>query len=102
MTIREYIVRRGRFVQGFSLFCAIVGLVVFLFLDPYSTKTTGKGWIVPHFVLILAICWFIGLTTKCPRCGRNLGSLVSQVSSGWKVQWLAGCPHCGVSFDEPM
>jgi hypothetical protein len=101
MTIREYITRRGRFVQGFSLFCAIVALAAVLFMDPYSTKTTGKGWIAAYFALVLAIGWFIGFITKCPRCKRSLGSLVSQVSTGWRVNLPGPCPHCGVSLDEP-
>jgi hypothetical protein len=102
MTIREYIVRRGRFVQGFSLFCVIIGLAVLPFIDPYSTKTTGKAWIVGYFAMVLAVGWLIGFMTKCPRCQRSLGSLVSQVSSGWRVNLPAACPHCGASLDEPM
>jgi hypothetical protein len=40
----------------------------------YSTKTTGKGWIVAYFGLVLAIGWLIGFMTKCPRCKQSVGS----------------------------
>jgi hypothetical protein len=102
MTIREYIVKRGRFVQGFSLLCAIGILGTVFSFRPTSTRTADKVWILVAVILIFSINWVIGFVTKCPRCKGSLGSLVSRVSSGWGNKTIGICPHCHVSLDELM
>src|ERR1700681_3975226 len=83
MTIRDCIVRRGRLVQGLSLFSAIALLAISLLIHPSSRNTADKTWILVGVALVFSINWVIGFLTKCPRCKRTLGSLVSQVSTGW-------------------
>ena len=50
-------------------------------------------------VAILCMIFLI----KCPRCGSQLGQLgmacALTVTTKDQVNF---CPHCGVSFDEPM
>jgi hypothetical protein len=101
VTIREYIVRRGRLVQGFSLLCVIALLAMSLFFHPSSTRTADKTWILVCVALVFSINWVVGFLTKCPRCKRTLGSLVSQISTGWGNKTISVCPHCGVNLDEP-
>lgn len=102
MTIGEYIVRRGRLVQGLSLFCAIALLAASLLFNAFSKKTAGKAWILIWVALVFSITGVIGFLTKCPRCKRSLGSLVSQVSTGRGIKTLSVCPQCRVSLEEPM
>jgi hypothetical protein len=101
MTIREYVVRRARFVQGFSWFWAIALLGMAMY-HPTLIRTPDKAWILAIVVAVLSIDWVVGFTTNCPRCNRSLRSLVSKVSAAWGNKTIGSCPHCGVSLDEPL
>lgn len=40
--------------------------------------------------------------TKCPRCSGSLSRIASRYMKSGAAEITTTCPHCGVSFDEPM
>ena len=101
MTIREYIVRRGKWVNRVTLlFVVVVALFVFV-PHRHLSQNVYRGWMLAAVVPLIALRFVIPWRTRCPRCGGGLSSLVrSTASPTTDIDHV--CPHCGVSIDEPM
>ena len=101
MTIREYIVRRGKWVNGVTLLWFVV--VLLFFFVPHSSLSANvyRGWLLAAVVPLVTLKFAIAWRTRCPRCRGGLSSLVRSTASP-KTDIDHVCPHCGVSIDEPM
>jgi hypothetical protein len=101
LTIREYIVRRGKWVNGVTLLWFVVTLLFFFVPHPSLSTNVYRvrllAAVVPLVTLKFAIAW----RTRCPRCGGGLSALVRSTASP-KTDIDHVCPHCGVSIEEPM
>ena len=98
--MREYIVRRGKWLTRVTLFWLVV-VLLFAFV-PHSSvpKNVYRGWLLAAVLPLMSLIFVIGWRTRCPRCG-GLYSLVRSTRSP-KTDIDHECPHCGVSMDEPM
>jgi predicted RNA-binding Zn-ribbon protein involved in translation (DUF1610 family) len=95
VTIREYLRRRYSKVGLIAAPFAVLVLVAYHWLrDPLSYVVANLA-VVGFFVVHVGLMW----RTRCPKCGVALGK-ASYVSA--HVSNASHCPHCGVSFDEPM
>jgi hypothetical protein len=100
MTIREYARGQGRLIRMITLFWIILGLITGFALRPYMEREELRFWLmveaIPFVVIPIAISW----ATKCPRCKRNLTTVVDS----WRYSRSGpdACPNCGVSLDEQM
>jgi len=96
MTIRGYIKRRFHKVFIPTL---LPVLIVLFWPMQWSVVVT----------IVLALLIFVGVAivsaymrrSRCPRCSNQLGN--SALAVGASRQYvLTRCPHCSVSFDEPL
>jgi hypothetical protein len=101
LTIRKYIVRRGKWVNGVTLLWFVVTLLFFFVPHSSVSKNVYRGWLLAAVVPLMSLIFAIGWRTRCPRCRGGLYSLVRSTSSP-KTDIDHVCPHCGVSIDEPM
>jgi hypothetical protein len=50
--------------------------------------------------IVLATQFVLQVRLSCPRCKQSLSHVA--LLFAWTKDKPASCPHCGVSFDEPM
>ena len=101
MTIREYIVRRGKWANGVTLLYVVVIALFFFVPHPHLSNNAYRVRLLAAVVPLVALRFAITWRTRCPRCGGGLSSLVRSTSSP-KTDIDHVCPHCGVRIDEPM
>jgi hypothetical protein len=101
LAIREYIVRRGKWVNGVTLLFVVVVVLFTIVPHPHLSNNTYRVWLTVGVVPLMALRFAIAWRTRCPRCDGGLSSLVRSTSStATDIDHV--CPHCGVSIDEPM
>ena len=96
MTIRDYL--SSTYSRALRWFGPIIFplYVVAIFL-PFGLLV-DKVLLAALFVLVAAFAAYIGWI-RCPVCGKRLGKVAMKVAKGSST---AHCPHCHVSFDDPM
>jgi hypothetical protein len=101
MTIRQFLMRLGsQYVRRTGAFLIAAGALVTIF-------TRGFVLRIACAVVILAVTLaaFLSLfKIPCPRCNKTLGLVGFKVANSGAAgrRRPAHCPHCNVSFDEPM
>jgi hypothetical protein len=97
MTIREYIVRRGKWVGGLTVLFLVVVLLFTFVPHAHLTNNAYRAWLSMAVVPLLALRFAITWRTRCPRCGGGLSSLMrSTRSPSTDIDHV--CPHCGVNI----
>jgi hypothetical protein len=102
MTMREYVEGRGRVAFKSTFWGFLVGAFGWAAWSTFSKD-------VPDVKVVVGIACCVGVfsvveflkRTKCPRCNGSLSRLAAH-SMNRGLHDGAACPHCGVSFDEPM
>lgn len=101
-TIREYLwhrMRQNAWVTLVLIFlagaCAVLAV----------QNLHGTGVLIGHAVAGLVLVGGFSLLMrrlKCPKCSKLLGNTAMLAFVDRKHGRADFCPHCGVSFDEPM
>jgi len=104
MTIRAYIKRSflNLLLNVFVLFVALQILGFCVQLWPQVFATVPWVYWVASAALWLVMAWFAIKLVRipCPRCSNPLGGVGVAAVIG--IRTINECPHCRVSFDEPV
>src|ERR1700733_2376667 len=100
MTIREYLTKRVWLLRAVRFGWAVVPLSL-IFLFPQSARPHVLYLIGPAYIAMLAVSLWIMRQTRCPLCQGSLSEFTKKPMPA-RFGFSDSCPHCGVSFDEPM
>jgi transcription elongation factor Elf1 len=76
--------------------------VVWAILSVFFKNLPGaKAIIYPAVLLAFVAAVTIFRRTTCPRCSQSLSTITARTMNG-RAAVATCCPHCGVSFDEPV
>jgi hypothetical protein len=104
MTIRKFIKRLflNLLLNILALFVALQILGFCVQLWPQIFAAVPWVYWVAAAALWLTMAWFATklVSIPCPRCLKSLGGAGLAAVVG--IETMNKCPHCGVSFDEPM
>ena len=101
MTIGQYVEQRMSMMRIISLLWFVVP-VVLIFAFPTAARASVIEWLVLSYLAMWAVCAWIAWQTMCPRCHQRLfwqTLKAARLRFGGTIEF---CPHCHVSFDEPM
>jgi len=106
VTLREFLDQRTRSSGWMLIVFLAMGSVWLLVPSPYH-------WVAPIVAVGFAMkAGRDSLSTRCPRCRGRLGRLAAEAaalrSSKYpaehrrKLEYLGGCPSCGLRLDEEI
>jgi hypothetical protein len=102
MTIREFLMRRSsQYTSRTMAFLLVSGALVSIGASAFVVRFVCAVMIV---VVTVAAFWSL-FQIPCPKCHKSLGLVgfkVANSGTGGRNTVPAHCPHCNVSFDEPM
>ncbi len=102
MTIREFLMRRNaQYARGTVAFLLASGALATIGARSFVVRFVCAVVIV---VVTVAAFWSL-FQIPCPKCRKPLGFLGFKVANsgmGSSNTVPVHCPHCKVSFDEPM
>jgi uncharacterized protein with PIN domain len=101
MTIREYLRGRTRLIRPL-LFAWITLIALSMIVFPDLTKRWGVAWVLAWSLPAIAVLYRVFARIRCPRCNASLRSVVNTLINAKARPQIDFCPHCGVSFDEPI
>ena len=99
MTLREYILKKSKWILLIPFLAIMVGGLLFGVVRPFSNPYLA--FFLPPIVILL-LCWIAIFIPKCPRCKGRLHIMVTGLKSSPFGKRVDYCPFCGVSFDEKM
>lgn len=102
ITMRQHLLRQQKILKWTTVGFAVIAAVALSALDVAHRGSNGLysigSWALCA-ALLIGMLVLIVRTWVCPRCHHTLSTRFSPINS---KQDLDRCPHCGVSFDEPM
>jgi hypothetical protein len=103
--MRAYLKKRMALLKPVSISGLLLGAA--LASDLRGTRShpdPRDTWIYVVLLAIVAIVlatqFVLQFPLKCPRCKQSLSHVA--LLFAWTKDKPTSCPHCGVSFDEPM
>ena len=91
-------------VRPVSTVGLIACFVLYLFWDGRHTQAERNNWILLGEFCVLAVVIGVQFRSQsrlqCPSCHHSLTNIA--LVFAWTRSKPAACPHCGVSFDDPM
>jgi hypothetical protein len=102
MTIRESLMRRSSlYARRTTAFLLVSAALVTM-----GTRTFVVRFVCAVVIVAVAVAAFWSLfQIPCPKCNKPLGVVGFKVANsgmGRRNAVPAHCPHCNVSFDEPI
>lgn len=104
LTIREFLMRRnGQYSRETVAFLLASGTLLTI-----GTRSVVVKFVCAVVIVVVTVAAFGSLfQIPCPKCRKSLGFVGFKVAnsgmgSNNTVPVPAHCPHCNVSFDEPM
>jgi hypothetical protein len=97
MTIRDYLRRR----RNKAVLFVLPGIVLCVLSAVFAPGSFWLNWLslAAFFAGLVAVIVLL-YYTPCPQCQLPLGAIAARAANGWAK--TAHCPHCRVSFDEPL
>jgi hypothetical protein len=101
-SIRDYLKRRDRWIRGWRIagWVLMAVLIAVLAWDPHEQHRYMRLGAFIVFCITIGAVGYLGMTTRCPRCGFDLKSKPATVN--WLEVSKDRCPSCGVSLDESL
>jgi hypothetical protein len=101
MTIRDYLRQKTRLIRPL-LIIWIVLITVSMIVFPQIAKRWGVAWVLLWSLPAIAALYWAYDRIRCPRCNTSLRAVMNSLINARATPRIDFCPHCGVSFDEPM
>jgi hypothetical protein len=95
MTIREYIKRRVRLSWAVLVLLLLSGSIAAVLVSTFLIKLDMNSSISIIAPLAMGFTFWRLMHIKCPRCHKNMGLAAA-------MERINNCPHCEVSFDQPL
>jgi transcription elongation factor Elf1 len=103
MTIRDYVEGRGKRAYKLTVGSLISMILVWVVWASFSKRAPDAKIVIPIGMLLVLFAVIAYLhRTKCPRCSKSLSAIAARAMSKGAVERANACPHCGVSFDDPV